>query len=159
MDEIERPTLPRAWPSIAAGLAALAGMNSCARAMIPLSMFAAPVVGVIVAAALFAILLALRPAAEREAEQRQRVRIAAAVAWLVCIGACWRFATHVRGGLSGESRIYGGPAVMASLVVGAVLGSIISTLVQRIGMAQYYRQAAAPPDSSPSIARRLGIGR
>ena len=136
MTQSERPTLARAWPAIAASIAAFGGMSSCIATVWPLTVFGAPLVGVGVTALIFALLLRLRPAAATEEEQRDRVRFAAAIAWVVCVATCWRFATRTGAGLTGEASAYRGAVSGIAITAGAVGGFVIALVIERIGMAQ-----------------------
>ena len=142
MTQSERPTLARAWPAIAASIAAFAGMSSCIATVWPLTVFGAPLVGIGVTALVFTLLLRLRPAAASEAEQRDRVRFAAAIAWMVCIATCWRFATRTGTGLTGEASAYRGAVSGIAIAAGAVGGFVVALVIEHLGMAQRLRAPA-----------------
>lgn len=156
MPSTPRPTLLRTWPAVAAAIATFGGMTSCIATVMPLSMFGAPLVGIGIVALLFSFLLALSPAAPDEREQRDRIHFAAAIAWLVSVATCWRFATLVNGRSAGASP-YDGTMRQVAVSSGVVLGIFIAAIVNRIGMAQYRRQVAVPDGGT--IAQRMGIER
>jgi hypothetical protein len=156
MPPTPRPTLLRTWPAFAAAIATFAGMTSCVATVMPLTMFGAPLLGLGIVALLFSFLLALSPAAPNEREQRDRVHFAAAIAWMVSVGTCWRFATQVNA-LSRGGGSYDNTTVNISIFSGVVLGIAIAMLVARIGMAQYRRHLAMPDGGT--LAQRMGLER
>jgi hypothetical protein len=144
MTPFAHPTLAAAWPAIAAGVAALVGMNSCMVTMIPLTMFGAPIVAVIIAGGLFRLLLPLASVPAAADVRAARLRGAAGTAWVVSIATCWLIAARFSdvvvagGGAPSDNGV-----ASIGVITGVVLGGFVARKVLVVGR-RYMGDAQRP---------------
>ena len=142
---------PVIWPAIAAGMAALLGMGSCALSVVPLTGFLnapwlAPLIGIVATGGLFRALLPLRPSSRSEAGQRIELRRAVAAAWATTVALGLIVASQVNGTFrkpDAELDVY-----IAGLVVGALIGGVFARLIHVIGH-RYFRRLRARDAAAP----------
>ena len=138
---VDRP----AWPAIAAAIATLLGMGSCALTAVPLTLFVAPIVALVLSALRFHLLLRLAPVAPTLEQYERQIGHAARVAWIVTIGVTralsrWADAQLVRAGLSPGSG-----ARELGVLRGIVVGGILASHVRSIG-AKHWTGVRPPTD-------------
>lgn len=152
-DESRPPlrTTPTLWPAIAAGLAALLGMGSCAVTVLPLTGFvnapwAAPIIGLVLAGVVFRALLPLRPSAETAEGQRAEIRLAVAAAWLVAAA----IGLIVSGQVNGTFRKADAAldVYIAGFMIGALIGAIFARMTYVIGHRYFRRRQSLAHGSS-----------
>lgn len=135
----------RLSPVVAAGLGAFAGMYSCTLTMMRLSMWFAPLLGLVVAVVVFKLLSLSGPSVDAAAvPKRTRPWLNGLVAWLVCIGVGGGIAWNaVQLSPPGDS-MHHDPIVAVGLWMGAIFGLPVAILVGFMSRMQN-RRAARPP--------------
>lgn len=138
-------TAPTLWPAIAAGLAALLGMGSCALSVVPLTGFVnapwlAPVIGIVAAGGVFRALLPLRSASGTAEGERAELRLAVAAAWLTTVATSLIVASQVNGAFrkpEAELDVY-----IVAFIIGTLIGGIFARITHVIGR-RYFRRRRA----------------
>ena len=133
---------PTLWPAVAAGLASLLGMGSCALTVVPLTGFVnapwlAPIIGIVATGGAFRVLLPLRAASGTKEGERAELTLAVAAAWLVTAAAGVIVATQVSAAFSkpdAELDIY-----VMGLIIGTIIGAVFARITYVIGR-RYFRR-------------------
>lgn len=142
-----RPQFRNAWAGLVAGASAFVGMFACEQAIPLLSIFFAPMLGVLLTTALFRFLLPRVPRPRTPNDVTESARIAAIVAFLTAVAQTSWFARRLEEDTV-LSRMASAGLSQMIVLAGIVIGLLTAKAMHRITRRYYGRSSdtAAPAD-------------